>query len=141
MKEIKNNLALELHVPDFSKAKEFYFLFGFKELLHDPTSGGGSDMGYLVLLRKDDIGNTTINFYGDKEEVSQHSHFRDFPKDTPRGYGVEITIPVSDVDALWENVKGKLSAEQVSQELTIKRWGKKDFRVIDPLVFTFGSQN
>ena len=129
------DVILELHVPDFSKAKKFYSLFGFKELLHDPTSGGGSDMGYLVLLREDKIGNTSINFYGDKGDVSQHSHFRDFPKDTPRGYGVEITVPVSGVDGLWENVKDKLSAEQVPQKLTTKRWGKKDFRVIDPFGF------
>jgi len=63
--------------------------------------------------------------------VSQHSHFRDFPADTPRGYAVEITIPVSDVEGLWKSVKNKLRPKQIAQPLTLKRWGKKDFRVID----------
>jgi len=134
-KDIKNNLVLELHVPSFQKAKEFYSLFGFKETMHDPTSGGGSNLGYLVLTRTDKIGNTMINFYGDKEEVSNHSHFNQFPKTTPRGYEVEITIPVSEVEKLWELVKGEIPKEQISQELTKKRWGKSDFRVIDPFGF------
>lgn len=135
MNIVPNNLVLELHVPNFSKAREFYSLFGFSELSYDPTSGGGSDMGYLILEREDAFGKTHINFYGDKEKVTQHAHFRDFPSTTPRGYGVEITIPVSDVDALWELVKDKLQPMQVAQPLELKRWGKKDFRVIDPFGF------
>ena len=134
-KVIKNNLVLELHVPNFQRAKEFYSLFGFQEVMYDPTSGGGSNLGYLVLTRKDQIGDTMINFYGDKEEVSNHSHFNQFPKTTPRGYEVEITIPVSEVGKLWEMVKGNIPNEQISQELTKKRWGKSDFRVVDPFGF------
>lgn len=76
-----------------------------------------------------------INFYGDKEKVSQHAHFKDFPIDTPRGYAVEITVPVSDVEGLWDAVKDKLTTEQIDQPLTLKRWNKKDFRVIDPFGF------
>jgi len=135
MKNIVNNLVLELHIPDFAPARDFYSLFGFKELKYDPTSGGGSDLGYMVLRREDPIGETLINFYGDKEKVSQHARFRDFPADTPRGYAVEITIPVSEVEKLWEEAKGGLRKEQISQPLTLKRWGKKDFRVVDPFGF------
>lgn len=131
MNQVTNNLVLELHVPDFSKVREFYSMFGFRELRYDPTSGGGSDLGYLVICREDVLGETHLNFYGDKEKVSQHSHFRDFPADTPRGYAVEITIPVSDIEALWKSVKDKLKPEQITQPLTLKRWGKKDFRVVD----------
>jgi len=132
---IKNNLVLELHIPDFGKAKTFYAQFGFEDLSYDPTSGGGSDLGYMVLKREDSMGRTMLNFYGDKEKVSKHSHFADFPADTPRGYGVEITIPVSDVEKLWKEVKEKLNSQEISQELTLKRWGKKDFRIIDPFGF------
>ncbi len=134
-REIRNNLVLELHVPDFSKARTFYFLFGFEELSYDTTSGGGSALGYLVLKREDAIGKTVINFYGDKSDVAKHAHFNQFPEETPRGYGVEITIPVGDVDSLWKQVKDQLTKEQISQELTLKRWGKKDFRVVDPFGF------
>lgn len=134
LNEIRNNLMVELHVPSFAPAREFYGLFGFEDLSYDPTSGGGSDLGYLVLTRRDVIGATMLNFYGDKEKVAEHAHFKDFPAHTPRGYGVEITIPVSDVTSLWEATKDRIEPV-VSQPLTLKRWGKYDFRVVDPYGF------
>jgi catechol 2,3-dioxygenase-like lactoylglutathione lyase family enzyme len=135
MKKITNNLILELHIPDFDKARRFYEIFGFSQVSYDPTSGGGSDLGYMVIARSDPVGRTLINFYGDKEKVSKHAHFKDFPENTPRGYEVEITIPVEDVEKLWEHVIKRLDPSQISQPLTLKRWGKKDFRVIDPFGF------
>jgi hypothetical protein len=132
---INNNLVLELHIPDFDKARNFYSLFGFKEITYDPTSGGGSTLGYMVLKRTDRLGNTLINFYGDSPLVSEHSYFKDFDKNTPRGYEVEITVPVSEVNKLWEEVKGQLQEKNIAQSLTLKRWGKSDFRVIDPFGF------
>jgi uncharacterized glyoxalase superfamily protein PhnB len=133
--KIVNNLVLELHVPDFTQAREFYAVFGFKQIMYDPESGGGSDLGYMVLRREDEIGNSSINFYGDKEKVSGHVYFKDFPTNTPRGYEVEITIPVSGVEKLWNSVKDKFKPSQIAQPLTLKRWGKKDFRLIDPFGF------
>lgn len=135
MKKIVNNLVLELHIPKFSKAEEFYSIFGFKKNFYDPTSGGGSDLGYMTLVRDDAMGRTMINFYGDKPKVNQHAHFKEFSPKTPRGYEVEITIVVSDVEKLWDEVKNKIPKKQIAQELTLKRWGKKDFRVIDPFGF------
>lgn len=132
---IKNNFLAELHVPDFGPAREFYGIFDFKELSYDPTSGGGSDLGYLVLVRDDPLGRTQLNFYGDKDKVADHAHFKDFPPDTPRGYAVEFTIPVSNVRDLWGKVVGQLVEEAVSQPLKTKRWGKQDFRVVDPYGF------
>ncbi|MFH0828633.1 MAG: hypothetical protein V1907_00410 [Candidatus Kerfeldbacteria bacterium] len=126
---------MELHVPDFNKAREFYKIFGFNQIKYDPTSGGGSDLGYMILKREDGLGETHLNFYGDKDKVSQHAHFRDFAASTPRGYAVEITIPVSDVHKLWNDTKDLLDASQISQPLTLKRWGKEDFRVVDPFGF------
>ena len=133
--KIVNNLIIELHVPSFQLVRDFYSLFGFTELKYDSQSGGNSDLGYLILKREDVIGETHLNFYGDKEKVSQHSHFRNFPIDTPRGYEVEITIPVSNVEKLWNEVKDKLSEKQIAQFLTFKRWNKWDFRVVDPFGF------
>jgi hypothetical protein len=135
MDKVSNNLVLELHVPDFAKERDFYAMFDFSEVKYDPTSGGGSDLGYMILKREDALGETHLNFYGDKEKVSQHAHFKDFPVGTPRGYAVEITVPVSDVEGLWSAVKDKLSPGQIAQPLTLKRWGKKDFRVVDPSGF------
>lgn len=135
VKVIQNNLVVELHVSSFEKARAFYSLFGFEELSYDSTSGGGSTLGYLVLKRVDPLGQTLLNFYGDKEEVTQHAHFKNFPHTTPRGYAVEITIPVSDVEDLWNSVKDKIPPSQIAQPLLLKRWGKKDFRVLDPFDF------
>ena len=135
LKNIANNLVLELHIPDFDKARNFYSIFGFSELLYDPVSGGGSDLGYMVLERKDELGRTLLNFYGDKEKVSQHAHFADFNPDTPKGYAVEITIPVTNVNNLWNNIKEKIDKSIIAQPLTLKRWGNEDFRVIDPFGF------
>lgn len=132
---IRNNLVLELHVPSFQPVREFYQQFGFEELSYDPTSGGGSDLGYLVLIRRDSMGDTLLNFYGDKDKVAQHAHFKDFSVDTPRGYAVEITIVVSDVEELWRQAEPNLPQKTISQPLTLKRWGKKDFRLIDPFGF------
>jgi len=135
VEKVSNNLVLELHIPDFEKARSFYAIFGFSQLKYDPTSGGGSNLGYMILRRSDALGETHINFYGDKEKVSQHSHFKDFPPNTPRGYEVEITIPVSNVEELWNETKSKIPDSQIAQPLTLKRWGKKDFRVTDPFGF------
>ncbi len=133
--KINNNLVLELHIPDFDKARTFYWLFWFEEISYDPTSGWWSDLWYMILWRKDDLWRTMINFYWDKEKVSKHKRFIDFPENTPRWYGVEITIIVSDIEKLWNHIKEKIEKSIISQELTLKRWWKKDFRVIDPFGF------
>lgn len=135
IRPISNNLILELHVPTFQPVRKFYGLFGFTELSYEPTSGGGNDLGYLVLIRHDAMGDTLLSFYGDKNKVTEQAHFKDFPASTPRGYAVEITIPVSDVRGLWDQVAGKLSADIISQPLATEPWGKQDFRVIDPFGF------
>lgn len=122
-------------MPDFQRASDFYAQFGFENLSYDPTSGGGSDLGYMVLKREDPAGRTLINFYGDKRKVSKHAHFAEFSAETPRGYAVEITIPVADIEKLWGGVVDLLTSKEISQTLTLKRWGKKDFRVIDPFGF------
>jgi uncharacterized glyoxalase superfamily protein PhnB len=133
---IQNNLILELHIPSFAPAREFYSKFGFTEIDYDPISGGGtSDLGYFEMKREDPLGRTQLNFYGDKKSVAGHAHFSEFPPDTPRGYGVEITIPVTDVERLWQDVGSHLSPSSISEPLTIKRWGKRDFRVVDPYGF------
>ncbi|MFA6198577.1 MAG: hypothetical protein WC734_05540 [Patescibacteria group bacterium] len=132
MENIFNNLILELHVPDFVKARKFYSTFNFHQISYIPA---GSELGYMVLARIDTIGKTCINFYGDNERVARHTHFADYPTGTPRGYAVEITIPVSNVEELWKLANSVLDSSQIAQPLELKRWGKKDFRVVDPFGF------
>lgn len=132
--KISNNLVLELHIPDFEKAKKFYTFFGFEQALC-LTSEGSNRLGYMTLKREDKTGTTFINFYGNKKRVLKHSHFVNFPANTPRGYAVEITIPVSGVEQLWNTVKTKVKSSAISQPLMLKKRGQKDFRVIDPFGF------
>jgi len=132
---IRNNLVIELHVPDFEVAKRFYSLLGFKIILEHPVSNG--EPGYLVLKRQDELGDTMINFYGGNEKVYNQSYFKNFPRTTKRGYATEITIPVANVDIFYEQVARKIKGH-IKQELMNKKdkemvW--RDFRVEDPFGF------
>ncbi|OGZ44387.1 MAG: hypothetical protein A3A29_01690 [Candidatus Ryanbacteria bacterium RIFCSPLOWO2_01_FULL_47_79] len=122
-----NNIVIELHIHDFDKARDFYSKLDFEVVSEDPI---GEHLGYMVLQ----LGSTRLNFYGGEERVSDHAFFRDFPKETPRGYEVEITIPVDDVEGYYKKVLSKICGH-IAQELIMKRWGKKDFRLVDPFGF------
>lgn len=77
-------------------------------------------------------GDSILNFNEGSEHVYEQSYFKNFPKDTKRGYAVEIIIPVDDIESFFEEVKTKV---KLVQPLTLKRWGKRDFRVEDPFGF------
>jgi len=64
---ITNNLIVELHVPDFAPIKSFYSQLGFEIISEDEKSSNYP--GYLVLSRKDPLGNSILNFYGDDDRV------------------------------------------------------------------------
>lgn len=133
------SLLLELHVPDFDRVEPFYGLFGFSFVRSEPD--------YLVLERSGCV----IHFYGGSEQVVRHSYFGRFPKDSPRGYGVEIILFCDDIETLFERVRGEVEVEVVSG-LQLRPWGVKDFRVADPFGYylrisepydtrTFGAEN
>ena len=129
---IRNNLVIELHVPDFGKAREFYGALGFLPAFDYPPDE--KERGYLVLKRKSELGDTLINFFCGDERVYEQSFFKQFPKDTVRGYAVEITIPVKDVRAEYEKAKRALPAfivrELKESNDNQMRW--LDFRMVDP---------
>lgn len=124
---MKNNLVIELYVPDFDKAKKFYGELGFEVVVEDPI---GEELGYMVMRLND----TLLNFYGGDERVSNHDFFNRFSKDTPRGYGVEITIVMDDIEGYYRKALLKVK-DSIVQDLVLKRWGKKDFRLVDPFGF------
>ena len=129
--KINNNLIIELHVPDFNIVKEFYSYLDFENVLeHIPAE----QPGYLVLKRKSDLGDTLLNFYGGDDRVYNQSFFKQFPKNTLRGYATEITIPVSDVESEYEKVKNTIPNAVVRElkELTDVNMKWKDFRLVDP---------
>lgn len=74
----------------------------------------------MLLYQRTDIGN---------ESVYEQSSFKRFPRNTNRGYGVEIVLMVADVEAYYESVK---SFASVVGPLSLRPWGLKDFRIEDP---------
>lgn len=135
MNPIRNNLVLELHVPDFDPIKKFYAELGFEIILEDQVSA--SNPGYLTIARRDALGDTMLNFYGGDERIYNQSYFRTFPRNTVRGYGTEITIPTNDIDAIYEKVHSSIPDNIVRELQLLKddhiQW--RDFRITDPFGF------
>lgn len=122
-KESTNNrLQLELHVPDFVSVKDYYGKLGFRIVWERPPE---ANRGYLVM----EMEGTIICFWPGTASVYDQPYFKQFPKDTPRGYGVELVIMVDDIDAYYEKVKGSAN---VVEPLKLQPWGSMDFRCTDP---------
>jgi uncharacterized glyoxalase superfamily protein PhnB len=114
------DVYIELHVPDFRRAVEFYSRLGFKLLWRTED--------YLVMKRKRSV----LNFYGGSQKVYSHSYFGRFKKTTKCGYGVEIIIPVDRVERVYNSVR---KFAKIIQPLQLKKWGRRDFRIVDPFGF------
>jgi uncharacterized glyoxalase superfamily protein PhnB len=114
------DVYIELHAPDFKRAIEFYSRLGFKPLWRTED--------YLVMKRKSSV----LNFYGGSQKVYSHSYFGRFKKTTKCGYGVEIIIPVDQVERLYKSAK---KFAKIVQPLMLKKWGRRDFRIVDPFGF------
>lgn len=134
-KSIQNNLIVELHVPDLNLAGEFYAELGFKITMDDKPNE--KNPGYLTMTRKDVLGNTMLNFYGGDERAYNQSFFKQFPKDTKRGYATEVTIPTGDIEEVYALVSGKLKDSVVRELKELEDHGKqwRDFRMVDPFGF------
>ena len=117
-----NYLLPELHVPDFEPVKDYYCKLGFEIVWERQPEGL---KGYLVIKLEDNI----LCFWNGTEGVDDHPYFKKFPKDTPRGNGVELVMMVADVDKFYEKVK---NFANVIEPLRIQPWGLKDFRTTDP---------
>lgn len=82
---MKTSTFIELNVPSFKTTIKFYQSLGFKIVWMDQE--------YLVMK----LGDNIVNFYKGTKEVYSHSYFKNFPKNTKRGYAVEIVIQVKNV--------------------------------------------
>lgn len=122
MKPIENHILVELHVPDFDIAKEYYGRLGFEVAREEALKGTA---GYLVLRMQDNV----LCFWSGNESVYEQSYFQRFPRDTKRGYGVEIVFMVTGIEEYYERVKSSLN---VVEHLRPRPWGLKDFRIEDP---------
>jgi len=117
-----NWLQLELHVPDFKPVRDYYSKLGFKVVWERPYQ---NEKGYLVMK----MDNTIICFWPGTEHVYDQTYFKRFPKNTTRGYGVELVVMVDNIETYYKKVK---SFANVVEPLKLRPWGLKDFRATDP---------
>lgn len=122
MNNKKNKLHIELHVPDFAPAIDFYTKLGFKKVWERKPEG---EKGYLVMEKDNQI----LCFWPGNSSVYNQPYFKRFPTNTKRGYGVEIVITVEDIESYYAKVR---TFAKVVEELVTQPWGLKDFRVEDP---------
>jgi len=132
---IKNNLIIELHVPNLDVAKDFYSKLGFEVTMDDKLNE--KELGYLTMTRKDPLGDTMLNFYGGDERVYGQSFFKQFPKDIKRGYAIEITITTGDIEEIYKRTSRDLRGNIVRELKELDDHGHKwrDFRIVDPFGF------
>lgn len=121
----RTDVLIELHVPDLAVAKRFYRRFGFSVDREEDARDGD---GYLVLRR----GESVLCFWGGTPAVREHPYFRSFRTTRKRGYGVEIVVPVDDLDAAYRIAR---AAKCVVEPLALQAWGARDFRIEDPFGF------
>lgn len=120
-----NKLLLELHVDDFEPIKQYYTALGFEIAWEKEPE---DSKGYLVMQLENNI----LCFWAGNEKVYKQTYFKRFPKETPRGYGVEIVIQVNDLHGFYEQHKEILN---VVEPLVLRPWGLEDFRATDPAGF------
>ena len=123
----KNNIYIELHVPDFDTTIEFYKKLGFDVISHKKENEHGD---YLIMARE----NSIICFWPGSDIAFEHSYFKQYPKDTKHGYGVELIIPIENIESFYYQVK---DFANVVSELKERPWGAKDFRIEDPFGYYF----
>ena len=121
----KTDVLVELHVPDLRAAKAFYRRFKFA-VVREETAADAD--GYVVMRR----GSSLLFFWGGTKAVRDHEYFRRFRSVRKRGYGVELVIPVNDLDAAY---RAAVTAKCVVAEPRIRPWGARDFRAEDPFGF------
>lgn len=124
MKGPLTDVFIELHVPDFDIAQNFYGKLGFEVVWRRDEP-----KGYMVMRR----GQSVINFYSGTEQVYQQSYFKRFSQTTPRGYAVEIILLSDDVEKYYEEIRHKV--DTIVEPLKLQPWGRKDFRIVDPFGF------
>ncbi len=132
---VRNNLIIELHVPDLDIVRNFYSKLGFEVSLDDKLNE--KELGYLTMTRKDKLGNTMLNFYGGDDRIYNQSFFKQFPRETKRGYATEMTMTTSNIDEIYSAASTHLKEYIVRELKTLEDHGHtwRDFRMVDPFGF------
>lgn len=119
------NCMVELHVLNFDITEKFYKGLGFETVWKRIPDGF---KGYLVMK----LENNVICFWGGNENIYQHEYFNKIPKNSPKGFGVELVLMSKDLDSLYKKAK---ELDCVHEDLQMRPWGVRDFRIVDPWGF------
>lgn len=109
---------IELFVSDVARSRAWYEALGFRLV---------REYGDWQMLA---LGDNIIDLQGDGHATAGPHYFTPEIGRFPRGTGVEISIEVDDVDALYERARA-LDVDIV-KTVQDRPWKARDFRVADP---------
>lgn len=65
------------------------------------------------------------------ESVLGGNHYFTAMSESRKGKGVELILPVNDVEAVYNKIH-RIYPDCIESEIATRSWGKIDFRVVDP---------
>ena len=109
---------IEIFVSDFERSRAFY-----------------ESLGFAVVRQWEDwvmlaLGDNVLDLQGDAHAVEGPHYFTPEIDRFPRGTGVEISIEVEDVDALYERARSL--GVDIVKGVQDRPWKARDFRIADP---------
>ncbi|MFP7494525.1 VOC family protein [Terribacillus saccharophilus] len=109
----------ELFVGKLSASVVFYrCLLGKGCAVHDEKSALFKDDGGGALLLTD-------------ESVLDDNHYFTGMAESKKGKGVELVLPVPDVERVFNKINS-IYPHSIESNITVRPWGKLDFRLVDP---------
>ena len=109
---------IELFVSDLARSRAFYEALGFQVV---------REFGDWQMLA---LGDNVLDLQGDAHAVAGPHYFTPEIGRFPRGTGVEISIEIEDVDALY--ALAQRLAVDIVRPLQDRSWKARDFRIADP---------
>jgi lactoylglutathione lyase len=109
---------IEIFVSDFQRSRAFYEALGFTMVrqYHD----------WAMLA----LGDNVLDLQGDAHAVAGPHYFTPEIGRFPRGTGVEISIEVEEIDAMYELARSL--GVDVVKGIQDRPWKARDFRIADP---------
>jgi catechol 2,3-dioxygenase-like lactoylglutathione lyase family enzyme len=118
----RGRTGVEFHVADVERSLVFYEALGFRVVRR-----------WQDWIRLDRDGADLVLFsdaYVRRKPKRAPHYFTPWIDGFPRGVGVEVTIEVTDVDAVFALAAG--AGLPIVKEIQDRPWGARDFRLADP---------
>ena len=109
---------IEIFVSDFQRSRAFYESLGFAMVRQ------WHDWAMLAL------GDNVLDLQGDEHATIGPHYFTPEIGRFPRGTGVEISIEVEEIDALYERARSL--GLDIVKPIQDRPWKARDFRIADP---------